>query len=217
MNFASFLKLVREPSFKSHLRLAWEIAKAVVVAVPTTVEVFLHRGFGTRTAGSFAKGLVILIAVFLIPPSKSPAIIPLFPGFVFAYVIVAIGQWLTSRFGMPVGEIHSHSMGRPWPIWERVPVATSTVHRYFEPALCWLFAFVLSALDPSLSTWLVIAGGALFIKGQLRRIETRSRQLDTLDDRTEAHETTPRARPENETFVEARPAPPRGQHRHPHP
>jgi hypothetical protein len=211
MNFRQLINLFREPSIKSFWWLTWDLTQGAGAAIPTTVEVFLHHRFGARSGVAMAKGFILLAIVVLSSPPNQPVLIPLFPAFVIGYAIVASGQWFTGRFGIPAGEVHSHSMGEPWPIWQRVPVTATTVDRYFEPIVCWIFAGIVSALDPWFSNWLVIAGAGLLIKGQWDRIETRTRHLNALDGRAESQRLAPRTRPENEPFVEARPAPPRPQ------
>lgn len=123
-------------------------------------------------------------------------------------MIVASCHWLTSRC-RPTEQIHSYSTGEPWPLWRQIPLETATVQRYLEPALCCLFALVVTLLDSALARWLFIAAIALFVKEQVLRSQLRTRRLDAFDNRAETERLAPRARPENETFVETRPAPPR--------
>ena len=86
-------------------------------------------------------------------------------------------------------------------------LATATIKCYVEPALCFFLSLVFSPLDLSFAYWIRFAAIALFINEQILRNRLRTRQLDTLDSRAEAHEAAPRPRAERITFVEARPAP----------
>jgi integrase len=52
--------------------------------------------------------------------------------------IVPLPKAGKSRVASPPERIHSYSSGEPWPLWRQVPVATTTVQRYLEPALCFL-------------------------------------------------------------------------------
>jgi len=196
--------------------LAWAILEGAAIAAPTTIEVFLHHRFGARSGKALLKAFLLLLVVYLVSVHGGPpASVPLFPGFLFAYIIVATGHWLTSRF-RPIQHIHSHSTGEPWPLWRQLRVETATVQRYFEPALCGLIAAIVAPLDPALGYWLFLATLALFIKEQVSRARRRARRLDALDSRIETERLTPRERPEDDAFVEARPAPPRpARHRRP--
>jgi hypothetical protein len=187
----------------------WQIMKGAALAVPTTVEVFLHHRFGVRSGGALVKGFLLLLAVGVMPPPEPHARIRLFPAFLVVYVIAVFGHWLTSLTRPQGGAVHSYSTGEPWPVWGGVSVETTTVERYLEPALCFLFGVTFWRIDLLLSYWAFLAGGALFIRGQVRRFQARTRQLDALDSRMETREMAPRVQDENETFVEARPAPPR--------
>lgn len=210
MNFPPALNPLRGTRLAWLFPLTWALVKSVAVTAPITVEVFLHRRFGARTGKSLLKGFLLLLAVApffkLVFP---PATVPLFAAFLFAYSIAAICQWLNGRFGMENEHVHSYRNGEPWPLWRQLPLATNTIHRYLEPALCWLIAGVILLFDSPLAHWLFVATAALFIKEQVRRAQLRAHRLDALDSRVETAERAPRARAENEPFVEARPAPPR--------
>jgi hypothetical protein len=86
---------------------------------------------------------------------------------------------------------------------------TTTVQKYVEPGLCIFVAGIVALFDPSLAHWLCIASAALFIKVQVRYAQLHRHHLDALDGRAETTERAPRARADNDNFVEARPAPPR--------
>jgi hypothetical protein len=178
-----------------------------------TIEVFLHHRFGARSGNALLKGFLLLLFVSAASVhGYPPAAVPLFPGFVFGYVVIAIGHWLTSRCRR-TDDIHSYSSGVPWPLWHQVPVGTTTVQRYLEPVLCCLFACVVSFFDSPLAHWLFIAAIALFVREQLLRSRLRTRRLDAFDSRAETEQLAPRHRAENEPFVEARPAPPQPNRR----
>jgi hypothetical protein len=208
MNFPPALNPLRGTSFAWLFPLTWKIVKSAASAAPITLEVFLHHRFGARSGKSFVKAFLLLVFIAATSMRSRPtAIVPLFPGFLFAYVIAAFCHWPISQ-GQQSEQIHSFSSGEPWLIWQRLPVSTTVVKRYFEPALCFLISCVISILDFALGHWLLLASIALFIKGQVLRARLRARRLDAFDNRAETERLAPRARPESEPFVEARPAPP---------
>jgi hypothetical protein len=208
MKFPAALNPLRRTRFAWLFPFAWAIVQCAAIATPTTIEVFLHHRFGSRSGKALLKGFLLLLVVSATTMhSDPPAAVPLFPGFLFAYVICAFGHWLTSR-RQAAEQIHSYSSGDPWPLWRQVPFETATIQRYIEPALCCLITSVVLLLDSALAHWLFIAAIALFIKEQVLCAQMRTRRLDAFDNRAESERLAPRARAENEPFVEARPAPP---------
>lgn len=212
MKFPSKLNPLRGTRFAWLLPLTWAIVRAAAIAAPTTIEVFLHHRFGARSGGALFKAFILLIVVCAASMhTEARVLIPLFPGFVFAYAMAATGQWVTGRF-LPNERVHSYSTGEPWPVWRRVPVEITTVQRYLQPTLACIVACFVSLFDSGLAHWIFTASIALFIKEQVLRARLRTRRLDALDNRAESEHFAPRTRADNENFVEARPAPPR-----PHP
>jgi hypothetical protein len=208
MRFPPALNPLRGTQFAWVLPFVWSILTSVAVAAPTTIEVFLHHRFGGRSGKALLKGFFILLVLCVLTfHGDLQATVPLFPGYLFAYAIAAVGQWLTSR-SRQAEQIHSHSSGEPWPLWRELPFATTTIQQYFEPALCWLIACVVLRFDSALAHWLFIAIIALFIKAQLRRSRLRTRRLDASDNRSETERLAQPTRAAGEAFVEARPAPP---------
>ena len=208
MRFPPALNILRGTQFAWVLPFVWTMLTGAAVAAPTTIEVFLHHRFGGRSGKALLKGFLTLFVVCTLSlHGDRHAAVPLFPGYLFAYAIAAVGQWLTSR-SRHAEQIHSHSSGEPWPLWRELPFAATTIQQYFEPALCCLIACVVLLLDSALAHWLFFASIALFIKGQLRRSGLRTRRLDAFDNRSETERLVQPTRATGETFVEARPAPP---------
>ncbi len=209
MNFPQRLNPLRGTRHAWLFPFTWAVVQCAAVTAPITLEVFLHHRFGARTGKNLLKGFLLLLVMAPLFEMTFPAKVPLFESFVFAYMFAAIWQWLNARFGARNEHMHSYRNGEPWPLWQRWPLAESTIERYAEPLLCCLVAGMVSFLDAALARWLVIASIALFIKQQLRGAHLRTHRLDSLDNRMETTERAPRPRAENEPFVEARPAPPR--------
>ncbi len=209
MNFPRYLNPFHGTGLGWLFPLTWRIIMWVVPSVPTGLEVFLHHRFGCRSGVNLIKGFFLLIFMAHVLRKGYPTpTVSLFPGFIFAYGFAAAGHWLTSQTRPERGQVHSYSSGQPWPLWRRLPLASTTVERYLEPVLCCFLATLLWLFDPALAHWLTLVAVALFVKGQVRRARLRSRRLEALDQRVETNLFAPRPRAEEEPFVEARPAPP---------
>lgn len=209
MNYPHALNPLRGTRHAWLFPFAWAVIKCAAVTAPVTLEVFLHHRFGARTGKNLIKGFLLLLVIAPLFKSVFPGTaVPLFAGFIFAYVIAAICQWLSSRFGEENEHIDSYTNGTPWPLWQQFPFAATTIERFLEPALCFLVALVVLFLDPPLAHWLFVASIALFIKAHVRQTQLRTHQLDSLDSRRNTTQNAPRHRAENDAFVEARPAPP---------
>jgi hypothetical protein len=217
MKFPAKLNPLRGTQFAWLIPFTWAVVKCAAIATPTTIEVFLHHRFGSRSGKALLKGfLLLLIVSTMLMHSDPQSVFPLFPGYLFAYIICALGHWLTSQ-GRAAEQIYSYSSGEPWPsLWQQIPLETATIRRFLEPALCGLIACVALLFDSAVAHWLFIAAIALFIKEQVLCAQLRARHLDAYDNRAESERLAPRARAENEHFVEARPAlPPRRPERPP--
>jgi hypothetical protein len=210
MNFPAKLNPLKGTRFGWLVPLTWQLIEAAARTAPTTVEVFFHHRFGVRYGASFLKGFILLLVVSHCSRyGDPPPIVPLFPTYLFAYTLAAIFHWIMSHLVGPNDPIYSYSWGDPWPFWRRVPVSITVVRRLFEPVLCCLLASLIAMLDRPLARWLVLAAIALFVKEHLWHAQLRTRRLNALDNRIESDRLAPRPRMENETFVEAREAPPR--------
>ena len=209
MKLPTWLNPLRGTTFAWLVPFTWAVIKFAAKAAPTTIEVFLHHRFGARTGQALLKGFLLLFVISAIAEyAGRSAAVHLFPMFLFAYVVAALGHWIISQRSRQTEHIHSYLHGEPWPFWEVVPVETTTVQQYLEPACCCMIASVVFLIDPALAHWLFFATIALFVKEQMLRAELRTRRLDSFDNRIETERLSPRARPENEPFVEARAAPP---------
>jgi hypothetical protein len=208
MRFPPALNPLRKTRFAWLVPFSWNLMEAAARAAPITLEVFLHHHFGVRTVGMLLKGFLLLVIICFLSLITDPRpAFALFPGYVLGYAIIATGHWLTSRLHRDREHVHSYLCGEPWPVWQVLPLAGTTVKRYVEPLLCFIFSFLVAPLDSGFAHWVRLAAMALFVKEQIIRVCLRTRQLDTMDNRAEAHEAAPRPRQERNTFVEARPAP----------
>lgn len=207
MNFPNALNPLRGTSQAWLLPFTWRLLQGAVKAAPVTVEVFLHHRFGARSGPKLFMGLLLLLVAKSGFGLSHPRPVPLFEGFLFAYVVAAICQWLSARFGAHGEHVHSYHTGQPWPLWQQLPLARSTIQRYVEPVLCYFMAWFIFTMDAALGHWLFLAATALLLQEWFRSAEMRTHHLDGLDSRVDNTERAPAVRTEPEHFVEARPAP----------
>ncbi|MBU6401006.1 MAG: hypothetical protein KGS61_11855 [Verrucomicrobia bacterium] len=167
---------------KRMLRINGFIWKWVMRLLTASVEVALHRNFGRRYLPRLLAGTFFCTVCAAAAPRPSTLTGLWVLGL---YALVAFhAVCVYARQGVVVP--HSFSAGEPWPLWRRIPWSETAVQRFGEPALCALIGLLVMPLVPFLAGWLVSAGLALLVKGQICRIEESRRVLDAMDARHEA-------------------------------
>ena len=206
MKYPRALNPLRSTASAWMLPLTWDLIQCAAASAPVTLEVFLHRRFGVRTGKELLKGLLLLLFIFLATGTKDSF---LFGWYVIAYVVFAWGHWMAMAT-RSYDRVHSYRTGEPYPIWQHITRSMTIVRCILEPLFCCVLGLIFAEFDVVLAHWLWLASFALFVKELVSYFRRRNRQLDASDSRIEANEqTAPRARPDDEPFVEAREAPPR--------
>lgn len=180
-------------------RNALKIVIWVLTAISRSWEVIIRKQMGERyltwlgLLGSFA--VVMVYASFY--PSK---------GFgLYLFLFVGCGlwrRWEVWRRKRRHIRWHSRSAGESYllkpflsftgklrelpAVRDNLNLDRITMLRIVEPAAGFLLAFAVRAIDPTLSTWLLIASGTLFVKNQLIWSQAYDRHLDTVDAQIEA-------------------------------
>jgi hypothetical protein len=166
----------------------------VLRSIAVTVEVFLHRRFGSRYVGLQGALGIIMILLFA-------AIIPA-PGtwglilFLFAYLKAC----LYARAGVLWRKLHGqefdHTLysGMPYlmkvlPRWNEL-----TVKRFVEPALVFLVGCAVAHFIPALALYLFMAAGALFMTVNQAEANERRRAETMRDSMIEAQQRAERVR-----------------------
>lgn len=132
----------------------------------TSVEVFLHRHLGERYLGFQAFGVLILVpchAYFLQGEDLT-----LLMWFLMAYLVACVLQ----RIGMVKrkwqGVIQpSRYNGFPWLLGPKSRIDEIVFKHWVEPLLVALLGIGLAAVDTALCSYLIAAGIALYLKGQM--------------------------------------------------
>lgn len=146
------------PSFAQ----ATSFLEQVCYALAFSIEIFLHRGFGSRymgTQGFIALGIIPLYAFLWVDSGYDPLPLLWFMGVYFVMcVIVRID--CTRRWYR--GE-RTHSRYTGWPRLMRVfPwMSESTVKRYVEPVVATAIGLAILPFNAPLGVYLIIAATAL--------------------------------------------------------
>ncbi len=152
----------------------------VIQAYATSVEVFLHRGFGERYLGSQAA------LVFLLVPFHSYLLRDYDPRQLFRF----LGAYLIACVLQRIGIIrrrwkgvarHSFYSGFPILATGNTRFDESCFKIWIEPFLVMLGGAVFISQDRALGTFILAAGFALYIKGRMMNQLDRIKLLDMQD------------------------------------
>ncbi len=143
--------------------VGFNIVVLLLRSIAVTVEVFLHRRFGSRYVGLQGVLGIVMILVFA-------AIIPA-PGtwgliiFLFAYLKACLYARAGVLWRKLQGQECDHTLYSGYPYLMRVLPRWNelTVKRLVEPALVFLVGCAVAHFIPALALYLFIAAGALFM------------------------------------------------------
>jgi len=149
-------------------------------SLSVSVEVFLHRGMGERYLGLQAAAVLLLVPLYsLVWPGYDLRPLMLF---LLAYLVMCCLARVSSIAHRLAGEhCHSHYTGWPRGIKPGAKCSELTVKRVVEPAIVMAAGFLLRQVNPPLGTYLMLAGGSLFISVSASETEQRTRALDMND------------------------------------
>lgn len=163
-------------------------------SLAATVEVFLHRNFGSRYLSLRAVGglVVIVLSAAMIPLPGRWALMLYFFAYFEACLVARAGVLWRKWKGIDFE--HSRYSGTPYflklfPRWNEVKVK-----RYLEPMLVFLVAILLGNHAPALTMYLMVAGFALMIVNNQAEEYERRRALMMKDDLIEAQQRAERVR-----------------------
>ena len=179
---------------EGQLAMASACLTLMIQSFAATVEVFLHRNFGSRYLSARAVGGLVVIVLFA-------SMVPL-PGrwavmwFLFSYFeacLIARGGVLWRKWKHIDCE-HSKYSGTPYllkvfPRWNEVKIK-----RFVEPGILFFVAILLGNYVPALTMYLMVAGLALMITNNQAEEYERRRALMMRDDLIEAQQRAERVR-----------------------
>lgn len=166
----------------------------MIQSFAATVEVFLHRNFGSRYLAARAVGGLVVIVLFasMFPLPGRWALM----GFLFLYfkacLIARAGVVWRQRKGTDFE--HSRYSGTPYLMKFLPPTSEANFKRFVEPCIVFLFAILLGNYVPALTMYLMVAGVALMITNNQAEEYERHRAVMMKDDLIEAQKRAERVR-----------------------
>jgi hypothetical protein len=156
-------------------------AMLMLRSITVTVEVFLHRDFGSRYIGTqgFVGLLIILFfGAFINVPGTNGLMM-----FLMAYLFVCLVARVQIDRRKRRGLDPQHSRYTGWPYLMSVFPRCSelTVKRFIEPALVVTVAALVMNFVPALGLYLMMAGGVLFTMVNYDEAEER-RRIQSMQD-----------------------------------
>lgn len=158
--------------------------RLVITSIPLiglTLEVFLRHNFGKRYIQSQTDmfGIFLILPLFIIQGRLAPYLLFLFCALVMSIAHRAI-SWLSYATGTRLREYRApltenlyledspYYPGTSWRFWGLIGLTDQyTIQLYAEPALSILIGVVLLVFNGGLGGWVIVAGIAMFLNGQM--------------------------------------------------
>ena len=164
----------------SDIQSSMNLLMVVLHIYSTSIEVFLHRGMGARYLG-----LQAVFVLFLVPlhtgfmRTKDPSLTGLF---LLAYLGACLGQRAIMLARQRTGEVvHSRYNGYPWILGAKSRIDELTWKGRVEPLLVVLGGVLFACLDEGFGSFVMTAGGAMFLKNLMHQ-QLRSQELMDMQD-----------------------------------
>lgn len=168
----------------------------IVQSLATSVEVFIHKGFGERYCRNQAVAVIPLLMVYALMWSEAD--ITGIGVFLAAYLIacMCVRADVVRRRRRGEDMPHSHYGGRPliwrWPVLRRL--REETVKGIVEPVLVFLTGALISPVSEPLGAYLMLAAVGLLTSVGLAREYQRMRALNIRDALIEQRQIAERVR-----------------------
>jgi hypothetical protein len=153
----------------------------VVDVWATSLQVFLHVGFGWRALGKQAAAVLLLVPIYIMlwqhyDPRPMVLFMPAYLLMCGLARLAMLSDWLKGR-----KPIHSRYNGRP--VFHRlVPFVSEITFKLFvEPAMVFAGAFVVARDNKPLGYFLMIGAVCLSLQTQLTKVWMRIRLADMHD------------------------------------
>lgn len=173
------------------------LAMMAVEFLARSVEVFIHKGFGSRyfdllgaSGSALTLFVVTMIAAVQFKDDTMQSGNVILGLYLLAYVVMAVIHIQLAKYRKEI--VHSWYSGTPllysW-IFKDMDYPKIYEHQvklYVEPLAVFLLAMPIAILSPQLSTWLIFSSGAMFIRGQMALRASREKYLDLVDAQIEA-------------------------------
>jgi hypothetical protein len=156
-------------------RIMAEFIDGIGRAIALTVEVFLHRGFGSRYVGCGFIGVVIIFLFSMLFPGQDTSVLL---GFAALYGIL----WLVALFNVGIrrwrhiNRVHSHYNGRSH-LSRLLPNWKETNVKHVESLTAFLVGFGVHCLNRPLGDYLMFAAAFVFVRGYNLAMQRRERAI----------------------------------------
>jgi hypothetical protein len=169
---------------KTALKWALPSAKFAYKMLAISAEVICRHSFGRRYAINLLASYVFCLAVTGLMRFGAMELRPdLLKSYLLIYAILMIYHLACMWRHQP--NLHSHSSGQSWGIWEQLHFNSTAVKILVEPLLFVLTGAALLEANIILSLWLQFGGLCLFYKGLSAHWNFRNRVMDSMDARLE--------------------------------
>jgi hypothetical protein len=160
-------------------RVAAELIDGISRSICLTIEVFLHRGFGSRYVGCGFMGVVVIfIFAMLFPP------LDVFP--LYCYMMAYGVLWLIATVSMLIrcwggrDKVHSKYTGRPY-LWRLLPNWKEVNVKQLEAFAVIVLGYGVHHLSRPLGDYLMIAASIVFLRGYNMALQQRTRAIELND------------------------------------
>jgi hypothetical protein len=165
-----------QESLQAKLRTSMQIGFLIARSYATTIEIFLHKGFGRRYFGLNAiVGAFILFACSLLLEEWDTTWLKMYLLFYVMYLFIHLLVPDRDR-----GQ-HSYYAGYPLLLPQRSRVSEYAFKRYYEPLFVAMFGGLVWFFNAPLGGYLIGAGWALNVVNSMGRVADRNRVLDLRD------------------------------------
>jgi hypothetical protein len=156
-------------------RIMAEFIDGIGRAIALTVEVFLHRGFGSRYVGCGFIGVVIIFLFSMLFPGQNTSALLGFAAlygvmWLVALVNVGIRRW------RKMNGVHSLYNGRPH-LSRLLPNWKETNVKHVESLTAFLLGFGVHCLNRPLGDYLMFAAAFVFVRGYNLAVQRRDRAI----------------------------------------
>jgi hypothetical protein len=168
-----------QPPSTGNGQLLAGLVEGIARAIALTVEVFLHRGFGSRYVGCGLLGTVIIFVFAQFFPAEDPRPILCF---LIAYGVL----WLVATVGVLIrywrgnDRVHSRYNGRPF-LWHLLPNWKEQSVKHLEALMVILLGYGVHFLNCPLGDYLMCAASLVFLRGWNLAATRRSRAVEMND------------------------------------
>jgi hypothetical protein len=144
-----------------------------------TVEVFLHRGFGSRYVDCGFMGIIVIFFFAQWFPDQNPC-------FLYCYMIAYAVLWIIAGIGAIKRwwrgkcNVHSRYSGHPY-LWSLLPGWKEENVKHLEALAVILFGYGVHYLNRPLGDYLMFAAGLMFLRGYNMAAQRRERVVEMND------------------------------------